>query len=187
MAAPDLDQFDAESDPSSSEEAARPFLPKALVGLDAGWLFLLVGIVTLATTIIIPAQEDLKQADWQRDKAVAVERHRHERVKRYGDYLAAVNRGDECVVLSLLATQLNKSPADRVPLDPPNDPSTTSASVFPGLEPEPFHEPPPPDAGIQPSILQRWTTSDRDRVWLLAGGIMCTLIGLLPGAKAAKR
>lgn len=155
--------------------ARRPlFVP------DAGWLFLIAGVGILAATLIIPAQHDLDLARWQRDRAVAIEKHRMDRLERYGTYLAAVERADECVVMSLAASQLNKSPVDRIPLDARPDPGLTSASVYPALEPPPIELPPKPGVSERSSLLARWTIADHTRLWLLAGGMLCVLIGVLP-------
>lgn len=162
----------------------RPRLPLPFTRFDPGWLFLAVGIATMAATVLIPAQRDLDMAYWQRDRALAIERHRMDRVARYGQYLAAVDRGDDSVVLSLVGTQLNKSPAAYVPLYDPSDPARTSASVFPNLEPPPMVEPPEPGKNKTPSRLERWTNDSHWRLWLLAGGVLCTLIGLLPAARS---
>lgn len=153
---------------------------RPLVRLDPGWLFLIAGIATLAATVLIPAAADLDEARWQRNKALAIERHRLDRLERYGQYLAAVQRGDEDVTLSLLATQLNLSPVARIPLTPVVDPGRTNASPFPALEPDPLTLPERSPLQEHPSILLRLTTSDHHRLWLIAGGVFCTLIGLLP-------
>lgn len=161
-------------------------LPAPLFRFDPGWLFLIVGIVTIAATVLIPAQHDLEATFWQRDKALAVERQRQERVANYGEYLSALKKQDEAVLLSLATVQLTKSPENRVPLLDAPDPSRTSASVFPALEPSPVREPLPPSAFRRPSTLDRWTTNSSTRLWLLAGGVLCILIGLLPAAKPSE-
>lgn len=174
------------SSPAPESDPARPRprrTARPLVSLDPGWLFLTAGLGIIAVTVLIPAARDLRLAQWERDKAIAVENHRLERVRRYGQYAAALKRGDESVLLSLAATQLTQSPEDRVPVTQIPDPSRTSASVFPNLEPEPLREPPHPDASRRVSTLERWTTDDQVRPWLLATGILAVLVGVLPTAR----
>jgi hypothetical protein len=154
-----------------------------LFRLDAGWLFLIAGLGTLGATVLIPARHDLDVALWQRDRALAIERHRQDRLDRYGQYLKALEQRDECVVLSLASMQLNKSPLDRVPLSPRNDPASLSASVFPALEPPPPTYPPKPVVTERSSILARWTINDATRLWLLAAGVLCCLVGVLPPSR----
>lgn len=163
---------------------------RPLIRLDAGWFFLAAGLAVVAATILIPASIDLSEARWERNKALAIERHRQMRLERYGQYLAAVQRGDDDVMLTLMATQLNVSPVARVPLMAPEDPRQVSASPFPGLEPEPIELPPRPSWESDPSMLVRLTTNDRHRLWLLAGAGVCILIGVLPavgGGRAGRR
>ena len=159
--------------------------PTPLFRFDPGWLFLISGLVIVAAVVLIPAQHDLDEARWQRDRALAIEQHRTERLSRYGAYLAALRQDDPCVLLSLAATQLNLSPRDRVPLDERTEIARTSASVFPNLEPGPLVLPPKPRASDvrnrqNLSILERLSINNTSRLWLIAGGMMCVLLGLLP-------
>ena len=158
---------------------------RPLFRVDAGWLFLIAGLAVLGATVLIPAQHDLDVARWQRDRAAAIEKHRQTRLEHYGQYLRAVQGGDESVVLSLAAVELNKSPVDRVPLKPRQDPSSVSASVFPQLEPVALELAPMPVVSARSSILARWTIDEHTRLWLLAAGVLSVLIGLLPPATRA--
>ena len=162
---------------------ARTLRP--LVRLDPGWLFLIAGAAVVACTVLIPAQRSLDNARWERDRAMAIERHRVERLERYAAYLDALGRGDESVLLSLAATQLNMSPEDRVPLTLPDDPALTSASVFPALEPPPLDLPVRPEKARSPSLLERLTIGDTSRLWLMALGLISLVWGLLPASMRA--
>lgn len=159
---------------------ARPLQP--LIRLDPGWLFLIAGMLVVACTVLIPAQRSLDNARWERDRAAAIERHRVERLERYAAYLDALSRGDESVLLSLAATQLNKLPEDRIPLDMPPEVSLTSASVFPTLEPDPLELPPRPERARKPSLLESLTIGNTSRLWLMAAGLLCIVWGLLPAS-----
>ncbi len=161
--------------------------PKPLFRFDPGWLFLISGVAILAATVLIPARQELAVAAWSRDRALAIEKHRTDRLNRYTTYLKAVERGDESVLLSLAASQLNMSPIDRVPLSAMADPGVTNASVFPDLEPDPVRIAEKPVINEQSSTLTRWTTSDQWRLWLMAGGILCVMIGLLPPSRPPGR
>jgi hypothetical protein len=162
--------------------AARTLRP--LIRLDPGWLFLIAGATVVACTVLIPAQRSLDNAQWERDRALAIENHRVERLERYAAYLDALGRGEESVLLSLAATQLNMSPEDRVPLTLPDEPALTSASVFPSLEPPPLNLPPRPEKARSPSLLERLTIGDTSRLWLMALGLICMVWGLLPSSTA---
>lgn len=181
MAQPD--QGDPAPQPTPSADAPRPPTPAAM--FDPGWLFLLAGAAIVAATVIIPAMEDLAEVRFQRDRALALEKHRLQRLDNYQQYLAALERQEPALVTTLAATQLNQIPAGRnLILEPANlfsDPAgSVAASPFAGLEPEPLVLP-----SREPvrSTLQRLTTSDATRPWLMAGGVLCLLLGLLPRAR----
>lgn len=152
--------------------------------LDPGWLFLIAGVVIMGATIVIPATDSLAEARWQRERALTQERRRHERIENYERYLHALDAGDEQLALSLAASELNLIPEDREPLPglPRGEPD--SATIFSALEPTAirWNERPVPD-----SILYRWTTDDRRRLWLIAGGALACLLGLLPPARPRER
>lgn len=178
------------SAPSLDEHPPANHAPTPLFHFDPGWLFLISGIVLIAAVVLIPAQHDLDDARWQRDRALAIEHHRIERLERYGAYLSALKANDECVLLSLAATQLNVSPEDRVPLQPGGDATRATASVFPALEPGRLELPPPtrtadPERRHKLSILERLSINNGSRLWLIAAGTLCTLLGLLPTAGRA--
>lgn len=151
-----------------------------LIPLDPGWLFVIAGVTVLAATVLIPALDDLEEARWQRDRALAIERHRVERIERHGVYLEAVQRADEAVVLALAAEQLNRVPVGWRPMAPVVDPARRSASVFPALEPPPLHI---PARVTTESRLARWATGESSRLALMVGGAMCVLIGVLPAGR----
>lgn len=157
-----------------------------LARFDPGWLFLLPGAVIVAATVLIPAQDDLAIAQNRRDQAEAVLDQRVERLRNYSKYLDAVDAGDQAVVLDLAAKQLNLAPEGKQAIFTPDElAQEESASVFPTLEPAP-----PKHVGLhlRDTLLRRLTTNDHTRLWLVAGGMVCILFGLLPpssGTRAA--
>ena len=62
--------------PARPENQPRPVRP--IDKFDPGWLFLVGGLVLLGFTVVIPAQTDLAEAQWQRDRALAIEAQRKE-------------------------------------------------------------------------------------------------------------
>ncbi len=118
--------------------------------IDTGWPFLAAGIMLLGATVLIPAMGDLDEARWQRDRALALEKHRLERLDHYERYLAALDEGDPGLVQALAASQLNRIPEGRSVILPVHSSGGTtsgagsgtgSASVFPMLEPGPVKLP----------------------------------------------
>lgn len=152
---------------------------RGLSRLDPGWLFLLAGLTILSATVLIPAQDDLAEARLQRDRAMAFEERATARLERYSDYLDALSRRDETLVTSLVATQLNLAPAGRSVLPLAGEPDAFDASVFRDLEPAAT---PMPELHLADTALRRLTTGRHSRLWMIAGGAMCLLIGLMPPA-----
>jgi len=147
---------------------------------DPGWLFLAAGLAVLVASVLVPAAEDLRRAQWQRDRALAVEAHRQSRLARYEEYLAALETQDPALVESLAESQLRQIPQDRNAVPGAPSRGTPNLSVFPGLEPPELHL-----AEYHPtrSLLASWTTDPGKRVWLLVGGGICVLLGLLPASR----
>lgn len=149
--------------------------------VDPGWLFLLAGIAVLAATILIPATDDLAQARWERERALAQEQRRRDRIANYTRYLDALERADRQLVLSLASSELNLIPKDRDPLPGMPRGQADSATIFASLEPPPLRW---ADRPVPDSLLYRWTTDDRRRLWLIAGGALSCLMGLLPPTRS---
>jgi hypothetical protein len=150
---------------------------------DPGWLFLMAGLGLLGATVLIPAADELAEVRLQRDRALVLESHRVARLNRYDDYLGALEREEPSLVMALAESQLNQIPQGRQPIIEQPQPlvgapgAGVSASVFASLEPPPLRL---PERVKTDSMLERWTTSDITRPWLIAAGALCLLIGLLP-------
>lgn len=177
-----IDEPAIPTDPADPDARTLPELAQQIVRrpplLDPGWLWLIAGITLVCFTLVIPAQRDLEEARYFRDRVHAAEDHRQDRLARYQNYLGALDRADETLVLSLAAMQLNKAPKGTDLLVPGYDISKRSASVFTNLEPPPLVLPERPKREL--SLLEKWTSDDRSRLWLLGGGSLMILIGLLP-------
>jgi hypothetical protein len=165
-------------EPDASETAARA---RPLFRLDPGWLFLLSGIALVSATVLIPAFDDLRKAEWNRDRARAVENYRKARLSNYSEYLDAARHEDRTLVVSLAATQLNLAPADKQAMLDTTQVGLPPVDIFSPLEPA-FKHPPTPAAPR--STLQRWATDSHIRPWLLGAGGLFMLIGLLPASRA---
>lgn len=149
--------------------------------LDPGWLFLLAGIALLSATVLLPAQQDLEDVRFYLRRAQTAEQHRLARMENYTRYLGDLQRGDEVTVRSLAAMQLNQAPQGTELLVPSGELPQRTASVFANLEPPPLVLPEKPVRDR--SILEQWATDNRARLWLMAAGALCLLIGLLPPSR----
>lgn len=144
---------------------------------DAGWLFLIAGAGILSASLLVPAADDLAEAEFRRDRAMVLRDLHAERLDRHAAYLDAVKAADPAVMQSLAATQLNLLPASFEPLPGTPVPSSLPADQFAQLEPDPVPGPVRKRVG---SVLERWATDDGSRLWLLALGAIFVLIGLIP-------
>ena len=149
---------------------------------DAGWLFLIAGVALLGAATLVPAADDLGEARLLRDRALLYEQLHQNRLDRHVSYLEAIERGDERLVRSLAASQLNLSTTDRELVEPLDAALPARASVFAELEPDPIPAPQRHRAG---SVLERLTTNTRSRLWVIIAGSACLLIGLIPPASRA--
>lgn len=156
--------------------------------IDPGWLFIAAGMGVLAAVVLIPAKESLDKARWQRDRAIAVEKHRQERITRYEEYLAALDEQSPSLVLSLAESQLNQIPADRGVIPGAGGRLLGSASqdlsVFPSLEPPALEL---PEYRPVESTLSKLVTNPKTRGWMILGGSVCVLMGLLPASRGWRR
>ena len=154
---------------------ARTWLP------DPAWLFLVAGIGAIGSGVLIPAAESLADARYQRDVALTWESERLDRLSKHEAYLESVLAREPATIAQLRAMQLNEYPTGLTPLGTPSvDPGLASASVFAMLEPEPHTPPTPPAHRTDRSRLARWATGERSRLWLMAGGAICLLLGVMP-------
>ena len=145
--------------------------------LDAGWLFLLAGLALVASGVMIPAARNLERAFWRRDRVLLTEMHRLHRLTRHEAYLEAVREGDEAVVYQLATTQLSLVRDGTEVVDLAHNGPTSSTSVFASLEPSAIELPAFREID---SALAKMVNGERSRLWVLAGGAMLVLIGLLP-------
>ena len=158
---------------AAPEASGRPLLAP----FDPGWLFLLAGLVLLAAAVLIPAQQDLADARWRRDAALAHEHNRLDRLDRYQAYLAAVETNDPQLVASLATSQLGLVPKGGQPVDSAASPNMLDASVFRQLEPGAVVVSAPPTAR---SVLARLVSSRETRLWVIGFAAVCVLVGTLP-------
>lgn len=159
-------------------------------GFDPAWLFLIAGLAILAAAVLMPAIDDTHDVEWQRDRAVAIEGHRKDRLDRYGKYLAALDRAEPDLVEQLAAGQLNLIREDRALLESVQTSrgggggggggsDNQATMVFAALEPAPLVI---EDRQRVGSMLEEWTSNPAVRPWLIAFGGVCTLVGLMPPA-----
>lgn len=184
VAAPATPNSDSEMSPHEARAGTAP----APTVIDPGWLFIIAGMGLIGSSLLIPAVDGLADARHLRDRALAIEQHRLDRILRHEEFLEGLHAKDPTLALSLAASQLNQIPIDRKPM-PISSESAASldeplglsdASVFPALEPPPLELPTRQRAN---SLLEQLVLSPKTGLWVGLSGAVCVLVGLLPRSR----
>lgn len=144
--------------------------------LDPAWLFLLPGLAILAAGVLIPAQDRLDEARWQRDRTQAMLAHAQERLERSRILADAIQRQDPTLARTLAASQLNL-----VPSSDPASPALVLASSRPATDILASLEPPMPELpprNRNDSRLTRLLMNPSTRLWTMLVGVVLVAIGL---------
>jgi hypothetical protein len=163
----------------------HPVAPRRSGALfDPRWLFLLSGLALIAAVMLVGSAEDLADARFERDRALAIEEHRLARLAKYEEYLGALDQGEPGLIESLAGSQLNQIPAGRAAIPGTVRVGVGDASVFPALEPPPLklvesREP-------TNTFLARAARGRASRLVLLGVGVLAVLAGLLPASPDAR-
>jgi hypothetical protein len=142
------------------------------------WGFFICGIILIAAAAILPLRADLDWTRHQRDLALVVEQDNAARNESYQGMIAAIDHGNPDTLQLLAHSNLGMIPADRDALVVPG--VRTDPMIFELLEPTPK---PRPEFAPRYSRLERLVMIPKTRLWVLAGGILLVLIGLLPAVK----
>ena len=148
--------------------------PRPLFQFDPGWLYLLPGLAICLSAVMIPAQEDLRQMQRQRDQLRLEAQHAQMRLKAHSDFLRELDQDEPGLLKRLIATQLNLIPADEAPVLMV---AAETAAVTDWID-QTVPLPPPVVEPAEQSRLQELTTG-QNRLWLLAGAMMCLCLGLV--------
>jgi hypothetical protein len=157
-------------------------MPSSRALFDPGWLYLLSGLALLAATVLVPAHDDLARAEAQRAAVQARLDHAQLRLRRYADFIAAVDEEHPIVVRRLVATQLNLTDPDRHTVMVAM--RADGADVTRWIEPEPVAQ---ERKRLPETRLRRWATHPNLRPWLLGGAGFLILIGVFPAAEQTLR
>ncbi|MBG84285.1 MAG: hypothetical protein CMJ40_07055 [Phycisphaerae bacterium] len=165
---------------------SRLRLPSGIACLDAGWLFVLLGMIVLSTGILIPAVQENRLLGQQLEIARIAESRSQAYLARSTALLDQMHRDDETVA-RIWNADLNRTPHGSEPvlrdLEAPSDvlqwldASAKQSMVLAEGS---------PDLEFQPSLLERMASGPR-RLWFLGAGGMCLCVGLVMGPNAARR
>lgn len=141
-------------------------------------MFVIAGTALLLAAVLVPTADDLSNARWQLNKALAMEAHALERINRHEQYLASIERADPDVAVALAGAQLNLVPTGMNVLAAPGRPA--DLDLFAAIEPAPPVFAPRNRVG---SVLERMVMDPSLRLWVIAGSAILLLTGLLPASR----
>ncbi len=159
-----------------------PPSPLKRSNLDPGWLFLVAGLTICVAGILAPAQLKLQATRRQLARLgdqVVISTARFDAQR---EFLRNLHDRDPVLIRRLAASQLNLMPAGEHPLLVA---STQTARVTDWIEATLPRRSAEPQRGPE-SLLVRLSTG-AGRLWFLATGVLCVLVGLLLGAGETAR
>ncbi len=136
------------------------------------------GLVVLVASLLLPAQADLRLTRTERDRTLHTERVAEQKIDRYRDFLNELHSPDEQTIELLAMSQLGRIPSDRQALVAVGEPGDTL--LLETIEPDPS---PFVDSQRPLTRLERITMDRRTRLWVIAGGLLAVLYGLLPATR----
>lgn len=149
-----------------------------IAGEVGRWMIFAAGLAVLVATILLPAQSDLRATRLERDRTLHLERFGEQRIERYRAFLNDLANPDEQTVQLLAISQLGQIPGNRAALIAPGERGDTNLLESIEPQPEPFV-----DTQRPLTRLERLTMHTRSRVWIVGGGLLAVLYGLMPATK----
>jgi hypothetical protein len=147
---------------------------RASVLFDPGWLFVVAGLVLVASAALVPATYDLWVMRTQLKHLEAQELENDRRLAAYSRFVHDLDRVDPQLVRRLAASQLNLVPEGERPMIVASTVERTPAEwVEASVAPVRAATVPFPD-----SLLSRLTLG-RKSLWIGGAGVMCIFLGLL--------
>jgi hypothetical protein len=180
--------FERESDlpparvPEPCPLPVRRALGRGMCSL-AGWLLLLPGVALLIATSLIASGDELNRVLDERDRVLAIETYEQQRLERLEIYVAALESPSNDLQRVLEATHLNQfGPGERALLHDRVSIDARGRVVLAALEPERPSILTRAGAGRDRAVsrLERWSTDDRARLWLIGAGAALIMLGLVP-------
>ncbi len=142
--------------------------------IDPGWLFLAAGLTVCAAGILAPAREGLEVTRRQLHRLVDERAHGEARIGAHREFLSQLEQRDPSLLRRLAASQLNLLPADQAPLLL----ASSTRWTIPDWIDKSVQQPAGAAVTSSQTLLGR-LTSDRARLWFIAGGVLAIFTGLI--------
>ena len=163
---------------STSQTEHQSSLPDNIASEISRWAFFICGLILIIAAATLPLKADLDYTRHQRDLAMVVEQENVARNASYQSMLDAIESKNPDTLRLLAQSNMGLIPASHEALLVPGE--QRDPMVFELLEPSPLAR---PEFSPQYSRLERLVMIPKSRLWVIAGGIFCVLIGLLPAAE----
>ncbi|MBL4810428.1 MAG: hypothetical protein JKY43_10285 [Phycisphaerales bacterium] len=144
----------------------------------ARWGFFLCGIVLIAAAAILPLNADLEWTRHQTNLALVAEQENIARNESYANMIEAIEKQNPDTLRLLAQSNMGLIPATHDALISPGQ--QADPMMFELLEPAALDR---PVFAPQYSRLEKMVMVPTSRLWVIAGGILLVLIGILPAAK----
>lgn len=144
--------------------------------------FFITGLVLIVAAAVLPLKADLDWTTHQRNLALVQEQENAARNASYAQMIDAIEQQNPDTLRLLAQSNLGVIPADHNALVAPG--AKPDPMVFELLEPAPLAR---PDFVPRYSRLERLVMIPETRLWVIAGGMLLVLMGLLPAAKPTER
>jgi len=144
----------------------------------ARWGFFACGIVLVVAAAILPLNADLEWTRHQADLALVIEQENIARNESYAGMVAAIENQNPDTLRLLAQSNMGLIPATHDALLMPGQ--RADPMLFELLEPAALDR---PVFAPQYSRLEKLVMTPKSRLWVIAGGMLLVLIGVLPAAK----
>ena len=141
------------------------------------WGFFISGIILIIAAAILPLNADLDWTRHQRNLALVAEQENAARNVSYQGMLAAIENKKPDTLRLLAQSNMGMIPTGHDALLVPGQ--RPDPMIFELLEPAPLTR---PDFEPNYSRLENLVMIPKSRLWVIAGGILLVLIGILPAA-----
>ncbi len=167
-----------EHSPPHPADDHLPELSDNIASEISRWAFFICGLILIIAAATLPLKADLDYTRHQRDLAMVIEQENVARNASYQSMLDAIESKNPDTLRLLAQSNMGLIPASHEALLVPGE--QRDPMVFELLEPQPLAR---PEFSPQYSRLERLVMIPKSRLWVIAGGIFCVLIGLLPAAE----
>lgn len=145
---------------------------------DAGWLYIISGLIVGAASVLIPAQEQLRHLETQRDELATREQHLAKRLHAHAVLLEDLDRAHPAMVRRLAAAQLNVMPRQWEPILLARE---TTAQVDRWVETAVPMTVARTQAADEQSLLSKLVQGPH-RLWVMGAAVLCMFAGLVIGS-----